>query len=128
MSDLEDAFAFQLRALGVPPYERELAFFSGRRWRFDFAWPQLMLAVEIEGGTWSGGRHTTGSGFESDAWKYGLATLVGWRVIRLTGAMVEDGRGISLVDEFFSSAENEADLAGRHAAAVALDKKAKGRV
>jgi hypothetical protein len=43
-----------------------------------------MLAVEIEGGTWIKGRHTTGSGFAADCAKYNRAVILGWRVLRYT--------------------------------------------
>ncbi len=83
-SELEATFALQLRAEGLPEPEREYRFHPTRRWRFDFAWPEKMLAVEIEGGTWSRGRHTRGAGFEADCEKYNAATLLGWRVLRFT--------------------------------------------
>ena len=49
-----------------------------------------MAAVEIEGGTWSGGRHTRGAGYEADCIKYNIATLKGWRVLRFTSGMLGD--------------------------------------
>ena len=99
MSDAEEAFAFHLRvAPGVPAPEREYRFDPSRRWRFDFAWPAQKLAVEVEGGTFSGGRHTRGSGFEKDAEKYAEAVLAGWRVLRVSTAMVIDGRALRLVE------------------------------
>ncbi|UQO04943.1 hypothetical protein L0Z13_11335 [Burkholderia multivorans] len=55
--------------------------------------PTPRLPSEIEGGVWTGGRHTRGAGFESDAHKYNLAALDGWRVFRFTGAMVQERRG-----------------------------------
>lgn len=57
-----------------------------RRWRFDYALPAERVAWEIEGGHWSGGRHTRGDGFEKDIEKYNHATLLGWRVIRSTSS------------------------------------------
>jgi very-short-patch-repair endonuclease len=104
MSDAEEAFAFHLRVAahaGVPKPEREYRFHPSRRWRFDFAWPAQKLAVEIEGGTFSGGRHTRGSGFEADAEKYAEAVLAGWRVLRVSTAMVTDGRALRLVERAF---------------------------
>lgn len=64
---------------------KEHFFCTGRRWRFDFAWVSEKVAVEIEGGTWSGGRHTRGSGFIKDTEKYNRATEMGWAVLRYTG-------------------------------------------
>lgn len=62
-----------------------------RRWRFDIAFPAEMLAVEVEGGTWTRGRHTRGSGYEKDCEKYNTAVLLGWRVLRFTSGQVWSG-------------------------------------
>jgi very-short-patch-repair endonuclease len=83
----------QLRILGVPPAQVELMFAKEalrRDWRFDFAWPDRMLAVEVEGGVWVSGRHTRGSGFVKDAEKYNAATVLGWRVLRYTDREVKN--------------------------------------
>ena len=83
----------------MPQPETEHRFHSKRRWRFDFAWPGLMLAVEVEGGQWVNGRHQRGQGFEDDCVKYNAAALAGWRVLRFTGDMVKDGRALATVLE-----------------------------
>jgi very-short-patch-repair endonuclease len=93
VSELEETFAGQLRILGVPEPIREHRFARPRQWRFDFAWTDEMLAVEIEGGTWVRGAHSRGAHFESDATKYNTAAALGWRVLRFTTDMVEDWRG-----------------------------------
>ena len=93
-SDLEDQFEYQVQLLKLPTPVKEYRFHPTRKWRFDFAWLDAMVAVEVEGATWSGGRHTTGSGFESDCIKYSEANLLGWHVYRFTGTMVSDGRAI----------------------------------
>ena len=54
------------RALKVPPPVAEHRFAPPRRWRFDWAWPDHMLALEIEGAVWTGGRHTRGAGYLRD--------------------------------------------------------------
>lgn len=74
--------------LGATPEHR---FHATRRWRFDYAWPSIKLALEVEGGTWAGGRHTTGAGYSRDCEKYNEALIIGWRVLRVTTDMIKDG-------------------------------------
>lgn len=90
MSALEEAFATQLRERGLA-FQREFKFHPKRRWRIDFAFPDERVGVEVEGGTWSGGRHTRGSGFAADCEKYAQAMCLGWRVLRVTGDQVKSG-------------------------------------
>jgi len=72
----------------MPGLAIEYRFAPPRRWRFDFAFPAARVAVEVEGGTWSGGRHVRGAGFEADCEKYNRAALLGWRVLRFTPEMI----------------------------------------
>lgn len=58
--------------------------FCERRWRFDYAWLAQKIALEVEGGVWTGGRHTRGAGFVKDMEKYNHAAALGWRVLRCT--------------------------------------------
>jgi very-short-patch-repair endonuclease len=99
MSAIEETFALHIRAHKLPEPVREHKFDAIRKWRFDFAWPDLMIAVEIEGGTWSGGRHTRGAGFENDCIKYNAATSQGWAVYRFTSKMIESGQAIKSIVE-----------------------------
>lgn len=98
-SRLEAIFTLQIRGLKLPEPEREYRFCRGRRWRFDFAWPERKLALEIEGGTYSGGRHVRGDGFEADCEKYNTAALLGWTVLRVTGRMVRKGLAAELLEK-----------------------------
>jgi len=70
------------RKLGLPAPECEYRFDPERRWRFDFAWPSLQIAVEIEGGVWIRGRHVRPVGYLGDLEKYNRAVVLGWRVLR----------------------------------------------
>lgn len=80
-SYLEVAFEDMLKLNNID-YVREHKFHPIRKWRFDFAIPQYLIAIECEGGVWSGGRHTRGLGYSKDCEKYNNATLLGWRVLR----------------------------------------------
>lgn len=65
--------------------------FCKRKWRFDFAWPQEKIALEIEGGIWINGRHNRGYGFEKDMEKYNEAQIMGWTILRYSTGQIRDG-------------------------------------
>lgn len=94
---LELELAFHLRAIGLEDFAREAPLVPGRKWRADFAWPAELLAIEVEGGTWAGGRHSRGDGFRRDCEKYNAATLAGWRVLRFDAGMVKDGTAAATI-------------------------------
>ena len=96
-SALELQMLAQIRDAGLPEPTREYKFHATRRWRFDYAWPDRMVALEVEGGTWSRGRHVRGAGFRKDCEKYNAATVSGWRVLRVTGEMVNDLSAVECV-------------------------------
>ncbi len=102
MSTLEDMLVLQLEASGLPAPVREYQFAAsiGRRWRLDVAWPDRRLGAEVEGGSWVAGRHTRGAGFEKDCEKYNAAVLLGWSVLRFTGAMIRSGVAINTITQF----------------------------
>ena len=73
-----------LRSRGYRDFVMEHRFAApSRQWRLDFAWPDRKVAIEIEGGVWSRGRHVRPKGFIDDCEKYNAATLNGWRVYRV---------------------------------------------
>ena len=92
LSSLELAFDYYWNLLAsdchVP--EAEVLFAPKRKFRFDRAWKAQKLAVELEGGVYSGGRHVRGAGFERDLEKMNLATVLGWRVLRYSSKMLND--------------------------------------
>ncbi len=81
-------FLYALSLQGAPAPVREHRFCPGRRWRFDFAWPEVKVYVEIEGGTFVGGRHVRPLGYAKDCEKYNAATLAGWAGLRFTTDMI----------------------------------------
>ena len=62
--------------------EPEHRFHPTRRWRIDYAIPSLKIAIEIEGGVWTKGRHTRGKGYLGDMEKYNNLTLYDWALLR----------------------------------------------
>ncbi len=102
-SSLEDQFLNQIRAKRLPEPKREFIFHSERKWRLDFAWPDLLLAIEVHGGNWVGGRHSRPKGMNEDFLKIGSAQIDGWTVLQLTGDMVKNLKGIELARALFDS-------------------------
>lgn len=52
-----------------------------RAWRFDCAWPEYGVAVEVHGAAFAQGRHTRGAGMMGDSEKLRQAAAQGWRVL-----------------------------------------------
>ena len=84
-SYLEALFERQIQEHSFPQPVREFYFMG---WRFDFAWPELKIAVEIDGGTYIGGDHVRGKGYERDCKKNNKAQCAGWMVLRADRNMV----------------------------------------
>lgn len=97
MSAAEDLLQFHLKAAKLPEPVRELKFHHTRKWRFDFAYPAQMIGIEVEGGVWSGGRHTRGNGYSADCEKYNHAELLGWKVYRFTPAIIKSGEAVAMI-------------------------------
>lgn len=91
-TQLEDTFAqwFNVLCPDLPAPVRDKRFHPTRQWRADFRWPGLRVMVEIEGGVWSNGRHVRPAGYEEDCVKYNAATVMGYRVLRFTGGMLDE--------------------------------------
>jgi len=107
-SQLEAEFEFHLKALKIKKPEREYTFASPRRWRFDFAWVDEKIAVEIEGGIWTGGRHVRGKGFENDCEKGNQAQLMGWAVYRFTPSHIARGDAVEIIRKALKTRHEEA--------------------
>ena len=78
--------------VGLPDPATELLFHPKRKWRFDYAWEEQKLALEVHGGIHSGGRHTRGRGFVEDREKMNEATLLGWTVLEVTPEHIKSGQ------------------------------------
>jgi hypothetical protein len=90
---LKAAFETLWRQLGGPALQPEYQFHPARKWRIDYFYSPAQVGIEIEGGTWSGGRHTSGAGYRNDCVKYNAAALMDIRVFRLTSDMLTQREG-----------------------------------
>lgn len=96
-SRLQAILANRLERSGLGGFVTEHYFAKPRLWRFDFAYPDAMLAVEVEGGGWVHGRHVRGSGYAKDLVKYAEAVALGWHLLRVDGAMIESNAAVEYV-------------------------------
>ncbi len=109
-SDLEEQMRWILEHLGpeklTGPVEEEVRPLLDRRYRLDFGYPQLRVAVEVQGGVWArrkdpvtgkalGSAHT-GMGHERDMEKLNTLQIAGWIVLQFSSKMIhEDPCGVA---------------------------------
>jgi len=118
----EITLARQIEYEGLPTPERQHFFAKPRRFRFDFAWPGRMLAVEVDGATFMlkrsraqhgrlvpVGRHNR----REDLRRGNIAARGGWCVLRYTPDMVQRGEAIRELKELLlKPVRIEGDLEG----------------
>ncbi len=94
----ESILAMQLRAVKIQ-FEQEFRFHPKRKWKADFHLIGKRILIEVEGGIWSGGRHTRGKGYIGDMEKYNSATMMGFQVIRFSTDQVKSGHAIQQIEK-----------------------------
>ena len=97
-NEFEAKLARELKTLKIK-FEQEFYFHHDRKWRADFHLIDKKILVEIEGGIWSGGRHTRGKGYLGDMEKYNAATMMGYQVIRFSTDQVKSGHAIQQLEK-----------------------------
>jgi very-short-patch-repair endonuclease len=93
-ADKSQAFLYYWRliapdTLPIPEGEYPFTKVVGRRHRFDWAWPERMIAVEVEGNAFhvrGGGKHME----DRDLDKYNMAAEMGWRIFRFSPGMLKN--------------------------------------
>lgn len=90
MSQAERNFYLAWRMAPLPGADlvAEFVFHPTRKWRFDFAFPSVKLAIEIDGR----GRHQTVAGTRGDCEKHNEALRMGWRVLRFPATDKQQAR------------------------------------
>jgi very-short-patch-repair endonuclease len=102
---LEDYLAFQFAANGLTGYVREYKAIPCRKFRWDFAFVEAQLLIEVQGGIYTKSAHSTGQGLERDYTKNNLANLYGWRVLQFSRSMIEDGTAVELIKACLQESE-----------------------
>ncbi|WP_224963698.1 endonuclease domain-containing protein [Acinetobacter guillouiae] len=93
----ESTLANQLRVLKIS-FEQEYKFDPKRKWRADFHIMGKKILIEVEGGIWSGGRHTRGKGYIGDMEKYNAAVVMGYQVLRFSTQQVKSGLAVQQIE------------------------------
>nr|WP_245349843.1 endonuclease domain-containing protein [Acinetobacter guillouiae] len=93
----ELTLANQLLVLKIN-FEQEYKFHPKRKWRADFHIVGKNILVEVEGGVWSGGRHTRGKGYIGDMEKYNAAVVMGYQVLRFSTDQVKSGLAVQQIE------------------------------
>ena len=96
-NEFEAKLARELKTLKIE-FEQEFKFHPDRKWKADFHLVGKKILVEVEGGIWSGGRHTRGKGYIGDMEKYNAATMMGFQVIRFSTDQVKSGLAIQKIE------------------------------
>ena len=87
--------ADQIRLMQLPPPERQAKIVPGRKFAHDFCWPRQRLLVEVQGGTWGKGAHSSGLGIRRDYVKNALALQEGFRTLFVDGEQVRSGEALT---------------------------------
>ena len=101
-SEGEAKLASDLKALRIN-FEQEYKFHPKRQWKADFHMTGTKILVEVEGGIWTGGRHTRGKGFINDMEKYNAATVLGYQVLRFSTEQVKSGLAVRQIEKMMGS-------------------------
>ena len=97
--DYKAKFERDIALLGFPAPVREVLFAHPRRWRFDWAYPDLMIAVEYQGGNYHGkGAHNSITGLMRDYEKFTEAALRGWTLILIDAKSVTTGQAVQWLE------------------------------
>ena len=99
----EETLALHIRINGLPKPEREYKFHLTRKFRADFCFIDHMLIVEVDGGTWGKGGHSSGTGIERDYERDAEAMLLGYRVLRFTTNQVNTLYAIKTIQKILES-------------------------
>lgn len=135
VSELSQKMWMEIVASGIKKPDVEHIFHPTRKWRFDFAWIEEKVALEVHGGVfkrtsskqsketkwlserfgiqvqgtkkeYQGGRHNQGKGFIQDREKMNEAQLLGWIVIEVTNEHIKNRKAIEWVQKALQERQN----------------------
>jgi hypothetical protein len=91
---IKKEFACEITRRTQTPHEYEYRFAAdaGRRWRSDIAFPDVRVAIEIDGGIWVYGRHNRAASMLSDLEKGNAYAARGWVVFHVPWEWIDGGK------------------------------------
>ena len=88
---LERRFVRRLGRGSLPPYFRE---FPVATYYIDFAWPEVLLGVEVHGGKW----HKRRARWAKDLARHNELTALGWTILHFTWEEIRDNADVVLAE------------------------------
>lgn len=93
------ALCLQLRAAGwVFQTEHAFAECIGRGWKWDIAFPERMVAIEVDGGIWCEGAHGHPTTIMRNMEKRNWAARLGWRVLSFSTKEAKNGQALNFTE------------------------------
>lgn len=98
--DYKGDFLNDLHLAGLPAPVKEFRFHKKRKWPWDFCYPDQMIAIEYQGGTYMQGKsgHSNVDGLERDYEKFTEGSLLGWTIILINAKTVKNGKALEWVE------------------------------
>ena len=106
-SALEELFAQQLALTKLPAPVRQYLYLRGSKHTLDFAWPDHMIGVEVQGMV-----HRIKGTFKNDIKKRVRGLLQGWRILEVDGASIRDDIAVEWLLQLFEMTRGQHDHLG----------------
>ena len=108
--ELNDAFTLLCRKELGERCEKEWKFHPVRKWRFDYSIPKYKIAIEIDGGVWTYGRHNRSAGYLADMEKFNAAAALGWVVLKFTPQQQYTRKTLEIIRQTIKTIRDERNL------------------
>ena len=81
-----------IRRAGLPPPQPQFRVLDGGRFvgRFDFAYPDAKLIIEVDGYRW----HSGNQAWQRDRKRDNVLNRLGWTILRFTAEDLKDGANV----------------------------------
>ena len=95
------------KSCGLPPPIIEYRFYLGRRHKSDFAWPTEKVALEVQGGVYTGQAHGSITGILKGIEKDNLYSMAGWLQLKCLPNTLLKQDTVNMIQRCLSKRTNE---------------------